>query len=564
MTSNKYLKELARQVLLAAELETYLVLEVLPGNKRDAAADQIHDRLSTSMVKAVDRGINGGKSHVVRTRVDLRAVILAEINKISLDLLISAKLGFEALQSSSVEFWINTTNRGNPPEFSRFAFSEFPFVNFHGEALAAALRIRDQQANLQLAALRFAHSRSEIRLFEMSLGQANAYGHKLNREVIQQHHEVQNLHDKLGKRLPQQMHVDLSDFYACIEVGSIYPYAIPIEIPMSAISDDLRFISQAFAGIGTTFSISFELHIEGSKAAVKKAHAARLMYEAAGVGFQVLSAWIMAVDTVNDHPRCSICYRHCSAISRCSVHATKKQETREARLGQRVRPHYEKRLLELLHAPAIKARLRTDLSWSDDADDATQAAVDRLGLSSQSCTRALVLANQLRDLLVVMSNEIKGAAAELFHSILTVAFSIETQPAPVGDEAGRLRERQHHSLKELLSLKGFFKAWCGKGRYSPEINLPMLGFDRDHPVTKGSALVSTMVPRALLENRAWTEAMIEFKHSNLATANDIKRLLHLKQSNQQVAEQLGIGLSTVYKILSRGRKNRKRQYLGRK
>ena len=177
MRSNRPLKELASQVLLAAEFETYLVSDVLPGDKTFSAANQIHERLRICLAKALGADENSGKSPIARTRADLRAAMLDEINETSLALLIQAKQGFEALQQAVVEYSINTNNKGEPPDFSRFDLKDFPFVNFHGEALAAALRIRNQRSNLQLVALRFAHGRSEMRLFDMSLGCADHYGH---------------------------------------------------------------------------------------------------------------------------------------------------------------------------------------------------------------------------------------------------------------------------------------------------------------------------------------------------------------------------------------------------
>lgn len=115
-------------------------------------------------------------------------------------------------------------------------------------------------------------------------------------------------------------------------------------------------------------------------------------------------------------------------------------------------------------------------------------------------------------------------------------------------------------MRELLSIKGFFKAWCGKGRFSPEINLTMLGIDRDHPVVKGSSLDSTIVPRALLEHRAWKEVMQEFKRSNIPTAADIRRLFTAYGNLRQVATEMKIALATVYKILGRGRQRRRRYH----
>jgi hypothetical protein len=162
-----------------------------------------------------------------------------------------------------------------------------------------------------------------------------------------------------------------------------------------------------------------------------------------------------------------------------------------------------------------------------------------------------------------MNKDVQAEAERLFEAILTVTVSIEKQPEPKGDGAKRVRERQRLALKELLSIKGFFKAWCGNGRYSPEVNLAMLGFDRDHPVVDGGSLSGTMVPKMLVKQRAWSEASVEFKAKNSPTLSDVNRVLRKRKSKQAVARELGIGLSTVYKILNRGRRQRKRQHLGR-
>lgn len=68
----------------------------------------------------------------------------------------------------------------------------------------------------------------------------------------------------------------------------------------------------------------------------------------------------------------------------------------------------------------------------------------------------------------------------------------------------------------------------------------MLGYDREHPVVRGSALVSTLVPRALLEQRAWTEAMQEFRDVNLPTAATLLRLL--RRHPEKNRSQFSLGL----------------------
>jgi hypothetical protein len=370
------------------------------------------------------------------------------------------------------------------------------------------------------------------------------------------------LETSIHKRLKQVVLDDVNEFYKAIEPGSNQPYAIPIEIPKQATSDDLRMVSHVFSSIGASLSLPLELRLSGPEPALKLAQDARQLYQSAGLGFRILSAWTLAADLLDDRRHCTICHRHSSAISRCSLHATKKQETRKARLGKRIRPLYEQRLLQLSRVPAIRRRLQQGLSWSEDPDPALVPAANAAGLTDRSRIRALVLAKQIRELVVVMNPAIKRDAGKLFRSILVVVHALENQPDPVGDQEKRFRDRQQQAMRELMSIKGFFKAWCGKGRYSAEINLTMLGFDRDHPVVKGSALDSTIVPRALLEQRAWTEASQEFKESNLPTAGTILRLTRQHQSKKKVAERLGISLATVYNILHRGRRPRKRNYFG--
>ncbi|WP_296273009.1 helix-turn-helix domain-containing protein [Rhodoferax sp.] len=91
----------------------------------------------------------------------------------------------------------------------------------------------------------------------------------------------------------------------------------------------------------------------------------------------------------------------------------------------------------------------------------------------------------------------------------------------------------------------------------------MRGVDRDHPVfAKDSAFASCDVPRTLLEERAWRDAEQQFKRLKLPTATEINHDLDSGFSKAKIATKLGIGLSTVYRILERGEKNRKRNFLG--
>jgi hypothetical protein len=556
---HKTLAETASQLLAAAELETYLALDALPTDERAVAAGFVTQRLHKCVTTTVQATHVNRKEGIACRRAEIREVLLTEINAISLELISLAKNGFDALGSARITILINTANRGEEPDFDPSEFRELPFIRFHGEALDAALRIRAQPERVQMDALQFARYRWELDGFEMSDEDTP------ESETNRQREEVKAALNATRQRLPVDVLDDVDAFYECIEGGSVYAYAVPIGIPLTISRDELRSIGEAFRGIGGTFGIPFELKFDGPSAEVDAAHGARLRYESAGVGLQILSAWMAALEVLNDDARpCSICYRHASAISRCSVHSTKTQETRVARLGKRIRPRYQQRLLAFSRVTAVKMQIRTGLTWSDEANEDMQAAADLTQLGPSSRRMAIVLANQIRELLLVMNDEIHTAAEKLFHSILAVAAFVEALPPPSQESESRFRERQRLALKELLSIKGFFRAWCGSGRYSAEIDLRMLGFDRDHPVIKGGPLASTQVSSGLVRQRAWYEAAAEFTAKNMPTAADVNRLLGQGLAKREAAKNLGIGLSTVYKILNRGRKERKRQYLSRK
>lgn len=259
---------------------------------------------------------------------------------------------------------------------------------------------------------------------------------------------------------------------------------------------------------------------------------------------------------------CSICYRYASAISRCSEHATKTHETRGARLGKKIRPKYLTRLRRYAKMPLIQTLVRSDLSWRTDVNSEMLAAVEKAKLGPVLQRQAIVLANQLRDLLIAMSEEMRASAEHLFGRILDIATLIEAQHPPVSLAEMRARENLRQQAKELLSIKEFSRAWCGIGRYSPEIDLRMLGYDRDHPVVAGRSVAPRDIPMLMLSQRAWTEAAEAFLASTAPSADDIELLLRQGHSKQSAAKQLGIALSTVYKILRRGTMLRRRHYFG--
>lgn len=559
MTFKANLQEIARQVESAAEMETFIWVDALPQHPNWAVAAGIQSDLRSCLYTATHL-FSGADSATGRS--SLRKTMLKQINSASHQLLETALTGYQILGAVQVQYLINMGNRGNKPDWNPFDFLDFPFVNGHQEMLEAALRIRKESTRVQELALKMARCKSELQALDDSAGMDIQDGLEISKKDAAEQAEILKSQAKLSKVLPITVIADVDDFYGCIAPGSVHPEAIPIEIAEAARSEDLRDLARIYRHFGDDLCIPFELRITGKASKIKQAKAARAMYEGAGLGFKVLSAWVMAVDVINDRRQCSICYRHIGAISRCALHATKIQETREARLGKKVRPVYEKQLSTLSRQHRIRMLLMNGLSWSTVNEGDLVSWARQAGLSAPHLEKATVLASQLIRLSPVWSIEMAEQVKQLLTDILHVVRQIECLPKPVGDLEARVRERQKECARELLSLKGFFRAWCGDGNYSAEVNLKMLGFDIYHPVALGSALDSQGVPKSLLSQRAWEESLLSFTKSISPTAKDIQALLVTGLSKSEAAKKLGICLATVYNTLNRGGKSKRRNFLG--
>lgn len=210
----------------------------------------------------------------------------------------------------------------------------------------------------------------------------------------------------------------------------------------------------------------------------------------------------------------------------------------------------------------VKRLIRDGLPWTDNAGPELLDAAARTGLASSMQRRAVILASQLRALLLSMNADMQLAAEKLFAAVLVTVKRLEQMPQPVSLQERRTRDQQCQEAKELLSIGGFFRAWCGPGRYSEGTDLGMLGFDRDHPIVVRQPVTGSDVAWSLVRQRAWSEASAAFVARTAPTAADVQKLLDEGLSKKAAAERLGLALSTVYKILKRGDAPRQRQYLG--
>ena len=560
MTHRSKLDDLKLQVESAADMEATAWLNVSSNDRGWMLVSQIREAMRSRLISATKASKYADGVGFGEVRSAIRAELIDEVNKASLFLINTALSGFQELCKAKVDFLMNTSNDPNAPDWGKAAFREFPFINGHREVMEAALRIRSESAPTQMRALQLAHCMRNLEDIAYSESASLNEGLPLSKRLVAGKAKLMKAQQQLIDALPPQVVNAVNDFYRHIEIGSIHPYAIPIEIAVAATSDDLRLVGEAFRRFGRTVQIPAYLSVSGKSTPLRLAEAALARYHGAGLAFQTLSAWVMATDIIGERRQCSICYRHTSAIFRCVEHATKTQETREARLGKRVRPLYESQFAVLAQVKQIKAVLIDSLWIPDSVNDEMQSAAERTGLSAHAKTRAIYLAKQLRVVFPILNTEMVQRVEQLFSAILAKSWEAERQPLPIGGDQRRFIERQNESVLELLSLKGFLRAWCGTGRFSPEVSLTMLGFDRDHPVVKGYAIDSSIVQRTLLEQRAWEESLAAFLSYAPPAAAKINELILAGHSKMQIAAEMGMSLATVYNILNRGNEPRKRNF----
>jgi len=553
MQQNSHLEDVARQVESAAQMEVAVVLDVIPGDDGLVeTARLVQASMRRRLRRAFDEVKNSAGMDPPARRKAVRDALIDEINRLSLGLINEALVGFRQFSSAAVEYLIGADHPALPSALNPVAFDSIPAISGHDKVLEAVLRIRAQPPRKQLGAALMLETRWLVEGIEILKEIEMHHSLPADESGKEKRAELQTNLSMLQLKLAPQLLEDANTFYGALKSKDIDHWAIPIEVSRNARPDDLRFVAELFRMFGGALVTPCELHFRGEGADVAAAEAGQSMYESAGVAFKVLSAWLMAVNVIEDRAKCSICYRHCSAISRCSIHATKLHETRDARLAKAIWPHYVSIFNTLSRNKSIKPMLKGRLTWSDVASAEMLQDAEYAALSSGSQRKAIVLDNQLRELAVLLNDDMLSELRILFADILRAIRSIEQLPRPITEMERYDRQRLNHSAKELLSLKGLFRAWWGVGRYSPEIDLNMRGVDRDHPVfAKDSPFASSDVARTLLEERAWRDAEQDFKRSKLPTATEINRDLDSGLSKAQIAVKLSIGLSTVYRILER-------------
>lgn len=498
-------------------------------------------------------------------KVLIRKRLIAEINEMTWQLLGVAEQAILEVKTSKANLWINTNGDSQKPQFEEFDFDNLPFLSLMPEALMKVRLVRALREKVQWQAFNFLYVQWELDEAVFTEQISSFQDEQLDKQEMQRLKQAitsaQQRHRWRATGLPKEVVETARDFYDCMLGNTLAPFALPISIPIGATESQMRQIAESFRSFGNLLDSTHEIVFKHRGKKVPKATESWIKYEAAGVGFLTIAAWLRALDLTWNRRICSVCFRHASAKSRCHEHLTKEHENPSARRDKQVRSLYETRLTSYLQKPYVKKLMQSGLSWPDAASEELIEAANRYSDDAWLQERSLFLARQLRMLLPTLSARQMTNLGSVFEQILAAA-KVLVERAKLSN-AARERAEIRSELWELLSLKGVLRILCGSGIYSSRIGLKMCGLDRNHPVLHQAAVAPADLVKLLLQQRSWAEASDEFELLVMPSADHILALLDEGKTKQEAATLLGISLSGLYKILSRGDQPRERQYFGK-
>lgn len=516
----------AQRFLDASHLEADVVLG--PERRRSALAVRM-DRELRHLFSAFA---------LVGTRISAeraRGAVIALLNAKCSSVLSRAMAAFKIGASAAVAYRADDFGAAqSADEELLFDFDQMPFIRFHGDALAAAKHVRTHAPTDQLKALNLAAVLADLR------------------DPAQAQPDVD-----WSVGLDTDLATNVEVFVSAMELGAVRPYSIPISISTTFDASELILAAEAYGDLGLEMQLPIAASLEGPEADRQRARTAWTEYGECGLALRVLGGWIRALSLTHRKPTCAICYRHVATFSRCTEHATKTHETREARLGMKVRPSYLSLVRLLGRTALVKAALGANLVSNQSRSEAQIEAAALMVSEPQVRQRALALGAQLQLLQAVFNPVHLSLVTELFAALLSRADEVFALPAArsFADSAQAARRRER-ALEEV-SLKGFFRAWFGYASSTDSVQ--HYGFDARHPVMTGP-LDASFLPRQLLQQRAWEEAFDEYVKDAMPSHSAIERQLAGGLSYAEAAKMYGVSHQSLRATVRRGSERKRNRF----
>lgn len=551
------LRSLALQVVEAVDLEVSAVIDLHASHEQECRAKQLHNRLRKQFLR-VTTALPESRGRIAALAA-LRTQLAALINSASDHELKEALVSHRAGREAKVLYVVNDGSGSEEAEFA-FDSSQLPFMRHHDVALAAAIRLRTLTNEQQWLALEACAAIEEVWLANVRADES------VDEEKSGPIQMAEKALERLRSKMDATALIDAQSFHDALAFGGMNNDALPIAVDPNAPVRGLCRVAQAYANFGGELRLFGHCTLKGRAAERERAHSAWLRYAAHGLCIKVLAAWIRAAAFEEEHHVCCICYRHAAGLKRCSEHATKSHETREGRLGKRVRPSYLARTARLARIPSVREGLGASLRPGRECGPEIRDTVRRMAVPQFLFDRCVLLADQLHSLESVFEQrDGLTKAMTLFCEIVEVAKSYAgDRGAPVLNSIGRRGPRVSQGVAdrayELLSLKGFFHFWFGV-RTEPYFGslIRNYGFDKYHPAVYG-LLDPDGLSKHLLRQRAWEESYLEFVTKLMPDSREIQPLRQ-KMTVRETAAMLKISHQTLYNNLQLPREARKRNKL---
>ena len=523
-------------------------------NPKEAHARSLHEQLQEGLrvavggsqvagsATAVD-GVRKASDHVLHSFVQV-------LNASSADVLKRAGAAISEAESCEVSYRLRVDLDDERPDIFDFRFQDLPFVGLPVDAVRNQLAMRDVVPVVQMKALRLLNAiELDVHLgYGIGIAESEEAAPHKKREYEASLKKLKDDRERhcrkvtaLTNGLPEPARSLALDYRACLQFASNGSIPLAVAVPDSPSGGDIGLAASAYDNLATEFRRPLAWTVMGSAADRRRATKAWGTYEACGVACKVIAAWLRAIGELSEPVKCEFCYRHRQTRWRCAEHASRKNESRDARLGRAIRPKFVNEAVLLSKDARIRAAMGSSL-FIQEAEWQSIDWHDQAALLPDSVTRsAKILAAQLRRLRIVWGRRFEGEVADLFKRILTSASDAYRDQDHRTLGSRDLQRKRRDEAPYLLTLRQFMKLWWGDGAPVASVftELTGFGYDLGHPLLRTGWLSEGALAPEVIHQRAWFDACDKFTSETTVSVATVVARKEKGLSLRQIRNELG-------------------------
>ena len=534
-------------------METYTICDITSSEPEFLLAINVHRELSRLLVSSTcttSKSRKNADRHMKRDNV----VLFREINRLTTSVLKIAHQSRLSAISYQVEYIFELSRKKNDYVCIR---PDDILDRFFGPMISSAMFLRDHSWTDQIRFVHLAATIYRMRNLEQTLEQSP----EEIKEITVLYNQLERAKTKFSVEIMEAIRgLEIS----CLEALSNVTYCLPRIISSGDSPSDLCETARYYGVFGATLRFPYLNVMSGQANDVESTRASWKRFEGAGRALQVLGGWIRALGSKSELPLCAVCYRHVETKVRCVDHATKTHETREGRLGKRVRPRYIKQLRDIMSSYYMDSHVLDNVFSLSSSGSILYEAADASGLNHTGFRdRAVELARYLRQFRGSVNWEQAAEIENLFEKLVFRVKHFYLLPEARTHEELKYRQQTLDLLRDLLSPKGFFRCWFTG--YIPAVcSIPqtlMRAHDRRHPIANGVPVDRATLQRHLLMQRAWDEAEVAYVREAMPDAAVINPLLYEGLGFSEIGNRVGLTHQSIRTNLRRPNAQRKRNRL---